>query len=210
MVRTIADHVSAEVLQADLESLRKEAVELGATDAKIISTGEIIVDERVRAKCINPKCMWYGTNANCPPHSPDLDFVRKTVGRFQFGIFIMTKYPREDFNGKYDDAPANKDRLDSHRIVAKIEAGAFHRGYHMALGFADGPCKSRYCLDRECSVLTGAGCRMGLRARGAMESWGMDAYLMATRAGWEVYPIGVNTRTDDVPYRVTLGLVLIY
>jgi hypothetical protein len=43
-----------------------------------------------------------------------------------------------------------------------------------------------------------------------MESWGMDVYLMATRAGWDIYPVGVNTQAEDVPYEAALGLVLIY
>lgn len=138
MVNKIVEAVSAETLQADLESFRQHALHLGATDAKIIASGQVIVDERVRAKCMNPKCHWYGTNGNCPPHAPDLDTVRNTVGR------------------------------------------------------------------------TGDGCRMGMRARQAMESWGIDAYMMAVREGWEVYPVGVNTQTEDVPFRVALGLVLVH
>lgn len=210
MTRKIIDPVPAEVLKADLEMFCKKALEWGATEAKIITAADVIIDERVRAKCLNPKCPKYGTNANCPPHSPDLDFVRKTISNFHYGILVMTQYPREDFNGKYTDSPANKDKLGSQKLVAQIESEAFYSGYFLALGFADGPCKSRYCPEDECSVLNGQGCRAGLKARPGMESWGMNAYLMAARAGWEIYPVGRNTRTEDVPHRVTLGLVMVY
>jgi predicted metal-binding protein len=210
MVRKIVKLIPPEELQADLEMFRQKALDLGSADAKIITSGQVIIDERVRAKCMNPKCEYYGSNGNCPPHTPDLDLVRKIVHKFHYGIFIITKYPQEILTGKKDRSLSTKDRLLNHKIVAKIESQAFHSGYYLALGFGDGPCKSRYCPDKECSVLTGKGCRTSLRARSSMESWGMDVYLMATRAGWDIYPVGVTTRAEDVPYEAALGLVLIY
>lgn len=49
------------------------SMDMGAAKSAVISSDEIIIDERVRAKCIFPKCDRYGTNINCPPHAPDLD-----------------------------------------------------------------------------------------------------------------------------------------
>ena len=49
MVRKILVSVPDEVLQKDLEKYRQRAIELGATDAKIITTDKILIDERVRA-----------------------------------------------------------------------------------------------------------------------------------------------------------------
>lgn len=210
MVRKIAADIPAEILQADLETFRQKALEWGATDAKIITSDKVIIDERVRAKCLNPKCPLYGTNGNCPPHTPDLDTVRKIVHNFHYGILVITKYPQELFPKNYSDSPAGKDKLGSQKLISLIEAEAFHSGYYLAMGFADGPCKTRFCRNQECGVLTGKGCIMDLKARSSMESWGMDAYLMAAREGWEVYPIGMHTRPEDVPHRVALGLVLIY
>ena len=191
------------------QKFRQTALEMGATEAKIITADQVIIDDRVRAKCMNPKCTFYGTNGNCPPHAPDLDTVRKTIRSFQHGILVINKFPTRDAVGKYRGPEELKDTLKNHKIIAKVEAQAFYAGYYLALGFADGPCKPRYCPDRECSVLTGKGCRMGLRARYSMEAWGMDAFLMATRSGWDIYPVGTSTRSVDVPYEVTLGLVMI-
>lgn len=210
MVRKIAAEIPTETLQKDMEMFRKSALDLGATDAKIITTDKVIIDERVRAKCMNPKCPLYGTNGNCPPHTPDIDMVRRIVQNYRYGIFVITKYPGNLFPNNFNDSPVGKDKFGSHKLITRLETEAFRAGYHLATGLADGPCKTRYCPDQECSVLTGQGCRMGLRARYSMESWGMDAYLMAARAEWEVYPIGVHTCTKDVPHRVALGLVLIY
>jgi predicted metal-binding protein len=203
MARRITKRIPAETLQANLNTFREKALEWGATDAKIITADKVIIDERVRAKCMNPKCPMYGSNGNCPPYAPDLDMVRQVVNNFHYGIFVVTKFP-------FVAAGSIKDRIGNYELVARIEAEAFYSGYYLALGFADGPCKSRFCPDKECSVLTGQGCRMGLKARYSMESWGMNAYLMAAREGWEVYPIGKSTMPADVPYEVALGLVLIY
>jgi len=43
-----------------------------------------------------------------------------------------------------------------------------------------------------------------------MEAVGMDAFTMATKFGWEIYPIGRSTSPEEVPYGLMLGLVLIY
>ncbi|MFC1964250.1 DUF2284 domain-containing protein [Chloroflexota bacterium] len=212
MVRKILSAVPDKVLLEDLERYCQMALELGATDAKVISAEDILIDERVRAKCIYPKCRSYGTNANCPPYSMDLDQVRKTVSGFKYAVFIKTEVPSEMVAGK---EARKKLRYAStaeknYEIVSKIEAQAFYDGYYLALGFAGGPCKNVFCPDIECSaLLPGKGCRHPLRARGSMEGVGMDAFRMAARAGWDVYPIGGSTSPSEVPYGVRLGLVLI-
>jgi len=43
-----------------------------------------------------------------------------------------------------------------------------------------------------------------------MEAVGMDANAMATKVGWEIYPVGRSKSPEDVPYGSLLGLVLIY
>jgi predicted metal-binding protein len=210
LARKIVENVPPETVQIDLEKYCKLALDLGATDAVIIKTGQVIVDERVRAKCFNPKCAAYGTNANCPPHAPDLETVRKIVGKYNYAVFIYTRFPPENFTEDYGTKVATESRLKNHEIVARIESAAFNDGYYLATGLADGPCKPLYCPDKECRVLEGKGCRSKLKARHAMESWGMDAYLMAARVGWDVYPIGRGTTRNDIPHGITLGLVLIY
>jgi predicted metal-binding protein len=67
MARKIVEEIPEEQLQQDLERYTRRATELGATDAKIITTDQVVIDERVLAKCTYPKCPGYGTNANCLP-----------------------------------------------------------------------------------------------------------------------------------------------
>jgi predicted metal-binding protein len=206
MTRPIIGNIPEEVLQADLETFRRIALELGATQAEIIPADRVVIDERVRAKCLNPKCPTYGACGNCPPYAPDLDFIRKVVTKYRFALFILTRFPTTPNADKGSHPLAISGGEKSHEIIAKVEAAAFHAGYYLAMGLGAGPCKPLYCADAACAVLKGEGCRQGLRARYSMESWGMDAFLMAARAGWEVYPGGAA----DVPFMVTLGLVLIY
>ena len=213
MVRKIVEKVSDEVLQRDLEKYRQTAIELGATDAKIITTDMILIDERVRAKCIYPKCHFYGTNIHCPPYAMDLELVTKIVNNFHYAIFSWFKVPSKALAGHGDKDMRERLRTQrkNHELVSKIEAEAFYDGYHLALGFAGGSCKRVFCPDTECAaLLPGQPCRHPLRARSAMEAVGMDAFTMAAKVGWDIYPIGASSSPAEIPHGTFLGLVLIY
>lgn len=100
MVRKIAEIVPEETLKRDLENYRQKALKLGASDARIITTDMVVVDERVRAKCTYPKCEYYGTCTNCPPYSMEPEQTRKLVSRFQYAIFYKLNVPTEVLAGK--------------------------------------------------------------------------------------------------------------
>jgi len=213
VVRKIVERVPDEVLQQDLEKYRQRVLELGATDAKIITTDMIVIDERVRAKCIHPLCASYGSSVNCPPYAVDLDLIRKIVNKFQYAIFNKLEVPAEKIAGpeareKKWSVPYSRKNFE---IVGKIEAEAFYDGYYLAMGFASGSCKRVFCPEVDCSALIpGQPCQFPLKARASMEGAGMDAYAMATKVGWDIYPLGRAVPSPDVPFGVVLGLVLIY
>lgn len=212
-MRRIRDTITDDELLGDLEGYRRLAVEkLGASDAKIITTDMVIIDERVRIKCSYPKCMFYGTNAHCPPHAMDLDQVRRVVGKYRYGVFTRLQVPTEQFAGPAVLRNSTKQGLlKTHDIVTKIESAAFYDGYHLALGFACGPCKPLFCPAESCSALAvGTGCRHPGRARGAMECAGMDVFTMAAKAGWDVFPIGASARPSDIACAASYGLVLVH
>jgi predicted metal-binding protein len=212
MQRKITGTVSEEQLQLDLNKYRQRAIQLGATDAKIINSDDVIIDERVVAKCAYPKCPSYGTNANCPPYAMTPEQMKKVVSNFRYGVFIKLDVPPEHTAGS---EAMKKNLLNPYRrkmleIIAKIESEAFYDGYYLALGFSGGPCKRVFCPDVDCqALLTGQGCPHRLKARSAMEAHGMDAYAMATNAGWDIYSIGYATLPSEVPYGLRLGLILI-
>lgn len=213
MVRKIAEKIPDKVVQEDLEKYRKTAIELGATDVKIITTDLIEIDEGVRAKCVHPLCDRYGSNANCPPYAPDLDFMRRVVCNFRYALFSKLETPAESLAGPV----ADEKRLwvpyfrKINEIVAKIEAEAFYDGYYKATAFGCGSCKGLYCPEVECSALIpGQACKFPLKARASMEGVGMNVYSMATKIGWDIYSVGISTKPSEVPFGVVLGIVLIY
>ena len=213
MVSKIMVSVPDEVLHKDLEKYRNRALELGAADAKITTTDMILIDERVRLKCIVPLCSSYGTNANCPPYAIALDLIRKMVNNFRYAIFIRLKVPSEELcgTGYKEKRLAARSALKNFQIVSKIESEAFYDGYHLATGFGGGPCKLYFCPEHECTALVpGQPCRHALQARVSMEGAGMNAFAMAARAGWDIYAIGCSAQPSEVPCGARLGLVLIY
>jgi len=210
MARKIVERVPEGQLQDDLEKYQELAIELGATEAKVITIDEIVIDERVVAKCAYPKCPGYGTNVNCPPHAMNIDEVRKAVDKFQYAIFVKLEVPSEQATGKEAIKKNLPYRRKAAEIVAKIEALAFYDGYHLAVAFASGSCKSLFCPNTDCIALVpGKACSHHLKARSPMEGVGMDVYTMATKVGWDIYPIGAGTSPEEVPHALILGLVLI-
>ena len=213
MVRKIIDKVPDDMLKLDLEKYRQQALALGASDAKIITSDAVLVDERVRGKCIYPRCNGYGTSANCPPYAMSLDETRKLLNKFTYGVFIKLDVPPEEVAGieARDKRLYARSSAKNNEIVSKIETDAFFDGYHLAIAFAGGSCKNLFCPDKDCSALAlGGVCRQPLRARASMEAVGMDAFTMAARVGWDIYPIGAATSPSEVSHGTRLGLVLIY
>jgi predicted metal-binding protein len=213
MVRKFQSRPPAKRINQDLEKYRKRAIELGAKDAKVIPAKDVIIDERVLAKCTYPKCRQYGTNLNCPPHAMSPEMLRKVVNNFKYAIFLKMEVPPESMVGPGCKNPelGNPDRRHLLEIVAKIEAEAFYDGHHLAVGFAGGSCKAYLCTkEAACAAMTpGQGCRHGLIARSSMEAVGMDAFTMAAGVGWNIYPLGKRSSPDDAPYGTRMGIILI-
>ena len=42
-----------------------------------------------------------------------------------------------------------------------------------------------------------------------MEAVGLDAYKMATCAGWDIYPIGSNAKPGDIPFGLLAGIIVV-
>lgn len=202
-----------ETFKEDLEKYRQLALELGADETVIISSDQVVLDERVLARCISPMCPYYKTNLHCPPYGMKMEETRRLVEAFRWGVFIMHRVPAEEQTGK-DYYEADKHRLPGaikmYKIVAKVQSAAFYDGYPLAMAFSGGPCCKRvFCPNVECRGLRGEGCRFGHKVTPTMHSVGMDVFKMAARAGWKIYPIGWETRPDQIPYGLEMGLVLV-
>jgi len=212
--RRILDNIPLKRVNEDLERYQAMAIEMGAEAAKIISSNEIIIDERVRIKCIYPKCLHYGTSINCPPYAPELDFMRKVVGNYHHAILFSVKAKTEEFGSDYlkkTGGIKHPSRLLLNQICSEIESRAFYEGYPFALSFGQGPCKSFWCHDQPCAALQpGTPCRFPMKSRSSMEAVGMDVFTMVSHQGWEIYPCGERVNRENLPHVLLVGLVLIY
>ena len=163
-----------------LKQFVKRAVELGATDAKVVPTSKVFTGEWVRQKC-RYGCGAYGSSRNCPPHSPTPEQTRRVLDEYETAILI------------HSDGTGN-----IRQIVPTLEREVFLAGHYMAFGYACGPCH----LCDECDF-EGA-CRHPHESRPAMEACGIDVFTTARAAG---LPIEVVTcRDDEQNY---YGLVLV-
>jgi predicted metal-binding protein len=198
-------------LMADLERYRKLALEMGASDAVIVPASDVVIDERVRLKCLVPRCQRAGETPNCPPHAPDLALVRQALGRFSWAILFKCNVEQMS-----DYAPGKEDGKESHtlsfhqqsgRIVYAVERQAYKDGYHLAMAFGGGSCKDYLCKGLECQFLDSGRCRFPHRARPAMEAMGIDVIDLARKAGWQSYAL-----VDDlsvIPCAITVGIIFI-
>lgn len=204
MARAVIDAGREEQLLADLERYRVLALELGATDAKLIRADAIVIDERVRGKCRYPTCPSYNTNMNCPPHTMAVGEFRTLVSKYSYAILFKV----DVFSGKLEDFERVTNKTIT-SIVWKLESAAFYDGHYLATGFGATNCKEIFCRNLECAALAGKGCRHPFKARPGMHGMGIDAFRMAANVGWEVYPLGSSATGADAPHMTSMGLVLI-
>ena len=185
--RRILHNIPLTKIKQDLERYRTLAIKQGASDAVIISSDEIIVDERVRVKCIYPKCIHYGTNINCPPYAPDLDFMKKVISNYRYAILFSVKgdieyFVKADYNLKFVGMK-NPARVLLNRICSEIESRCYYEGYYLSIAFGQGPCKSLWCPDQTCAAIQpGSGCRFPLKSRSSTAVWSSDAPIRLSPA----------------------------
>jgi predicted metal-binding protein len=198
---------------ADLEGLCELAMSKGASGARPMDAAGVIVDPRVRLKCMVPTCVNYDRNLMCPPNVMPLDEFVKVLGRYSRAILIQYPIPlnREIMKGsegkRLEDVYMDKgyeERLgrsgiELMDILEEVEKQAMGMGYRFATAFTGGPCH----LCEECvGQSSRERCRHPFRSRPSMEAMGIDVFLTAQNAG-----LGFEIPPGDAP--VWNGLVLI-
>jgi predicted metal-binding protein len=211
--RTLGEAVSEETVRADLERYRQLALESGAADAVVVRAADVVVDERVRLKCLVPRCLRAGETPNCPPNTPDLDLIRKALGLFSWAILLKCDVePVEDYAPGSGKTKEEKRRVllfhrKSSDVVYALERQAYKDGYHLAMGFGGGSCKDYLCQGMLCQFLDSGRCRFPHRARPAMEAMGIDVVSLINKVGWEAYALVGDL--SQVPCAITVGIVFV-
>ena len=198
-------------LSADLERYMQKALELGASQAKIVRAGEIPVDERIPMKCQIPRCFGYGAGAQCPPHTMKPAELKELLKKYEWAVFFIMDIPPEVI---VRDKATIKERVAAYQqmytVVSEVESAAFYDGHYLAFGFAAGSCRHTFCGQLpDCQALKGDKCRFPLKSRPSMEAVGIDVYKMVALAGWDIYPIGSGAKAEDVPKGTLAGIVIV-
>lgn len=213
------------LLAGRLQELLGVAMRAGASDAKVISSADVVLDARVRLKCLIPRCSAAGTCVHCPPDGLSLQETAAVISRYRKGIFFRVVVDSEVVSGPAVSEGIARKEGGRHRaarmllgayyllvlqIAALLERKARRWGYEPA-GYGAGTCRDVLCLFQpHCrALLTTRGCRHPDLSRPSMESCGMDVYTMGANVGWDIYPVGGSVRPEDVPKGSLMGLVLV-
>ncbi len=207
-----------------LEHFREYAVTHGADDVVIIPVSDVILDPRVRFKCMIPRCHTSGMCSHCPPYGHSNAEMKEILSQYRSGIFFRVTgkgdiianplIAQSILNNVLDDEGVSINIGPYYflvfSIVKLLEREARTFGYRTA-GFAAGDCRDILCsLQFMCQrTLLNRSCRVPELSCPSMESCGMNVYTMAARSGWDIYPIKGNEETKDVPKGSLMGLVLV-
>jgi predicted metal-binding protein len=219
-------------IQKDIDSYLKTlcdaAEEKGATEAVVLSADDIVVDERVRLKCLVPVCSFYGRNLMCPPNVMPVTEFKSVLAGYHHAILIridaasprlpdnfeglnslseVWKKAEPIVNGNKQQARTTAEYFQTLRqewerlvgIIHYIESLCIADGYPFVAGLSAGGC----LLCDECvGYQSGLPCRHPFKARPSMEAMGIDVVATAKKAGLHVTFAAVGTRS-------WVGLILI-
>ncbi|MFO8111905.1 MAG: DUF2284 domain-containing protein [Desulfosalsimonadaceae bacterium] len=208
-----------------MEILRNLAVTHGASGARIICAADIPVDPRVRFKCMIPKCYMSGRCGRCPPYGYPLEKTKSILEQYKQAIFFHVRVESAIIaaknlssvitSGKADEA-GNLFSLGGHymlvyTLVRMVRKKAMEIGFHRTEGFSASNCKDILCFsEKTCQELNGSGeCKNPEMSAPSMESAGIDAFRLAAKNGWQVFPIGAQCEPESVKRGMLMGLVLV-
>ena len=188
------------------KDLEKLALEMGYPETKVIPADTVVVEDRVRLRCM-VGCPHYGKGLRCPPYTPSIDEFRKMLNDYSFAMIIKLKKPKisNELKAKYNlNNLEGSDRLqDQYNDLDKtsqvlwsdfavhyknalidlleLERAAFNMGYAFATVFFAGHCM----LCEKCNVENGT-CHNPMIARFSAESMGINLLKTAENAGMEL------------------------
>ncbi len=170
------------------------ALKAGATAAKIIPSGRVVIDERVRLKCEVPRCSGYGRFLTCPPHVMSVDAFSRIRSGYKWGLLVQVEANIDSTDkgkGRIDRAVLKENtklhypfKLKLMEVVEAVESAAFKKGMRFAAGLVGGSCVlCERCVNEKFSET----CRHPFRARPPMEAVGIDVVKTAQNAGLPIH-----------------------
>jgi predicted metal-binding protein len=209
-LKMVGDVLAVEDERLKFDFLRKRALELGASDAKVIFASDVVVEDRVVLKC-KVGCSNYGKTLMCPPHTPSAEEFRKIVGEYRYALFmkftsraeadlelqkVLSKAAVDPSVSSADKERAAKfwaqwkeDKDQMLKSVVALEREAMRAGYSLAVGFVSGACQ----LCEKCSGVETGLCVHQDMARMSEDAVGVNVKKTAAKAGISVvFPFPKN------------------
>jgi predicted metal-binding protein len=154
----------------------------GASDAKIISPDDILVENSLADLCNESQCENFGLSPGCPPHVSGPAGFRELKKNAGYALALRIAVPAAAL---FSDE-CKKFMRQLHEVTAAIEQAAVRAGYPGSKAFAAGSCKKIFCHDRTaCPVLLQRGnCRYPQYARPSMSGFGINVSELMKVCGW--------------------------
>jgi predicted metal-binding protein len=190
-----------------LSGLIEAACRIGASNAKVISTADISIEDDLANLCRKPQCENYGLAASCPPYVSGPSGLRELLPDFKQAVVFKLEVPSESL---LSVECRDLFRL-LHEVAAGIEHCAVQIGYHNSKAFAGGSCKRIFCHDQpNCQVLSEEGnCRHPDIARQSMSGFGINVSRLMRAAGWTLNRVPPESTPRETSMASICGLVLI-
>lgn len=209
------------------ENLRRQAFEMGASDAAVLPARDVPTDPALAKFC--KSCDGFGRTRLCPPLGLSPQAFSKLLSRVSHALVFKIDVPLAVL--MTDDRHAFFQTL--HCIAAGMEGaitspdahpgrhGGNHRGGITAHGFAGGSCKPLFCAHEPvCPALADkkGRCRHPGKARPSLSGVGVHVFDLAATLGWQMpriprpqAPLELKTgktKTGETDTGMLVGLVL--
>jgi len=192
-----------------MEEIRSYALDLGAADAKFLSSSMIPVKEALADICREPGCPGYGVSGHCPPFSMTPPQFKELLENIETALFFKFEVPSEVL---LTEERHEVSRL-IHQTAAAVERFAMQCGYTRSRGFAAGSCKKLFCDSfARCRVVFENGpCRHPDLSRTSMSAVGVDFSTLTPLLDWRLEIIGAASSdpSEGRPLASMMGMVLI-
>jgi predicted metal-binding protein len=202
----MASRIQDDKLSAHISKCQQKAIELGASDTKIISIETLSIEDHIIEMCKPRLCEGYGKSANCPPHVIQPTEAREWIQGYRAALLFKIDVASELL--------LSEKRFDSFRKVylmaSELETLSIEAGYASSKALAAGSCKPVFCYDVPCEALMdGRECRFPSLSRPSMEALGINVFRLARDVGWEIHLILRDSDPRSVPKGMLAGLLLV-
>jgi predicted metal-binding protein len=191
----------------DFKDLIHLAQAMGVSDACVISSSDLAVEDSLANLCREPKCRNYGLSPSCPPHVGGPSEFRKLQKNLKRAIVVRLVVPSAAL---FSDERGEIMRL-LHEIVAGVEQGAVKMGFTHSKAFAGGSCKKIFCPQyADCRVLSeDGGCRNPEYARPSMSGFGINVSKLMKVCGWPAHIKTAESEGGSDPMSWVAGLIMV-